>query len=231
MDKHGSKEHLKDKLISLMEDLICNKCPKFDDCVRDIQNTLKYKLNIQRDFWPRGVFLCPDSKDIKLLVIANNPGPYNEKLDKDLYDPDWDREKCKSNLRGFLGDMCTKWVKLCECWERNGFTGFHKNLCKLFKKFNVSIQEVYLTEMVKCGGFDGTNVPDDILARCKEEWLKKELEILTSDNKKRKILILGQDTCMGVLDLICNLNAEVYVTLQHPSVRGYFDPDLVCRIK
>lgn len=28
MDKHGSKEHLKDKLISLMEDLICNKCPK-----------------------------------------------------------------------------------------------------------------------------------------------------------------------------------------------------------
>jgi len=201
---------------------ILKGCDKKETCLRIgghlekmspeyLRSLNKPNIVDKKAFIPRGIHMSPNTSNIKLMVIGDNPGPLDDKnLDawtKNLQSPHF-------SVKEYLEETWRVYS------EKTSGTAFHRNLKKILSMFeHVKLEEVYFTQNVKCGGFHGTETPCAIRSICQERWLKKEIEFLDPKGTLEFVIILGKNALMSVVKLFEDypkLHHKV-ITIPHPS--------------
>lgn len=124
-----------------------------------------------------------DLSKLKLVVISDYPGHYEDKEGYCFYDNEPDRQSMKNNKKDKRARLKIGWPNAGNYIRR-----------KLETLGLNTYQEVYFTNVLKCKQNNADKEPNETreVKRCIETWLLKELDIIEMYNPTVPILLLGK---------------------------------------
>lgn len=197
------------KIIRLIENLVVNGCPLRHICKKDaLKNREVLYQNFEESFFPRGIYFNKHTlSSIKIMIVADNPGPYLHGEPRDFRNID---ELINSWRRTIIEGRGTAFMRIL----RNYILPFVTNI---FYGKRMELEEIldsiYFTQQTKCGGFKSTNVPWSIRGRCFNNYLKKEIELL----KPELILALDEKVYNLLKFHFYNVTNMKICWIKHPS--------------
>lgn len=142
-------------------------------------------------------------RDLKLIVISDYPGYYEDKKGYCMYDNEPERVKKKNLERGWpnAGNYIRR---ILESWGLDTYT------------------QVYFTNAIKCKPKLDKPKESDNIAPCVSKWLLPELSIIDKVHNTVPILILGRVAFIGFKKFVPNNPFGINLSLSEARRKVYF---------